>query len=64
MAKKPATGVVVTKPRSNVYTAMLAISLVAILLSILCLHLEMTRYEYKMKATGQAPAAAAAQKLA
>lgn len=39
-----------TKPKSNIYTVLLAISLVLILLSILLLWLEMGTYEYKKDA--------------
>jgi hypothetical protein len=42
-------GVVVEKPPANIYTALLALSLVAILVAIACLYAEMNAYEWKMK---------------
>jgi hypothetical protein len=43
-------GVVVQKPKSDVYTTMLFLSLLAILLAILCLYLEMKAYNLDIKA--------------
>jgi hypothetical protein len=44
-------GVVVQKPRSDVYTTMLFLSLLAILIACLCLWLEMRAYNMDIKAT-------------
>ena len=52
-----ARGVVVAKPKADAYTALLGIALAAILLGILCLLLEMSRYEWKTSATGVSMAA-------
>jgi len=55
-AKKPAAapassrGVVVEKPKADIYTAMLIVSLVAILIACLCLYLEMRTYDFNIKA--------------
>ena len=54
-------GVKVTKPRPDIYTVLLGISLAAILLGILCLALELGRYNWDYKAEAvklrvQAPA--------
>lgn len=43
-------GVFVEKPRANIYTALLALSLVAIIIGCICLHAEMTTYGYDFKA--------------
>ena len=43
-------GVILEKPRANVYTMMLIISFVALVIGSLCLHGEMTAYQYDMKA--------------
>lgn len=48
----PGRGFVVQKPKANVYTALLGISLLAILLAILFLCLEMGRYDWDFKAAG------------
>lgn len=57
-------GVKVSKPHPDIYTVLLGISLAAILLGILCLALELGRYNWDYKAEAvrlraQAPAAAA-----
>jgi hypothetical protein len=55
------------KPRANLYTALLAIALVAVLLGILCLYLVLESYEWKSGPSAMvAPpgAAAVAQALA
>ncbi len=44
-------GVVVQKPRSDVYTTLLFLSLIAILVAILCLWLEMRTYNMDIKAS-------------
>lgn len=41
-------GVVVEKPPANIYTAMLIVSLVAVIVGCVCLYLEMNAYEFKM----------------
>jgi len=43
-------GVVVQKPRSNVYTTMLFLSFIAIIIVCLCLWLEMQAYNMDIKA--------------
>ena len=45
------------KPKSDVYTALLAVSFLAILLGILCLCLELSRYNWQFKPGGVAAAA-------
>ncbi|HVX63585.1 MAG TPA: hypothetical protein VHC19_23385 [Pirellulales bacterium] len=49
----PGRGLVVQKPKANVYTVLLGIALVAVLMSILFLCLEMSRYNWDIKAAGQ-----------
>jgi hypothetical protein len=44
-------GVVVQKPKSDVYTTMLFLSFIAILIACLCLWLEMRSYNMDIKAT-------------
>lgn len=44
-------GVVVQKPKSDVYTTMLFLSLIAIIIACLCLWLEMRAYNMDIKAT-------------
>jgi hypothetical protein len=46
----PSRGVVVEKPKADIYTAMLAVALVAILIACLCLYLEMRTYDFNFKA--------------
>lgn len=43
-------GVVVEKPKANIYTVLLILSFVAILIACLCLYGEMNVYEFKTKA--------------
>ncbi|HUY36659.1 MAG TPA: hypothetical protein VMV69_28250 [Pirellulales bacterium] len=50
----PGRGIVVQKPKADIYTALLGIALVAVLLAIICLWLELSRYQYNYKATGAA----------
>ena len=45
-----ARGVIVEKPKANVYTVMLILSLIAILIGCLCLYLEMKEYNFEWKA--------------
>lgn len=45
------------KPKSDVYTALLAVSFLAILLGILCLCLELSRYNWQFKPGGVAMSA-------
>lgn len=42
--------VVVQKPKANIYTAMLAISLVAIIVGCICLAAELNAYNWDVKA--------------
>ncbi len=44
-------GVVVQKPKSDIYTAMLFLSFIAICIACLCLWLEMRAYDMDIKAT-------------
>lgn len=44
-------GVKVAKPRPDIYTVLLGISLAAILLAILCLCMELSRYNWDTKGT-------------
>jgi hypothetical protein len=48
----PGRGVVVQKPKADIYTALLGIALAAIMLAIICLWLELSRYKYDYKAAG------------
>jgi hypothetical protein len=41
-------GVVVEKPQANIYTAMLIVSLVAVLIGCIFLYAEMNAYDFKM----------------
>jgi len=43
-------GVVVEKPKANIYTVLLILSLVALLIGCLCLYGELSVYEFKTKA--------------
>ena len=43
-------GVVVEKPKANIYTVLLILSFVAILIACLCLYGEMNNYDFKTKA--------------
>lgn len=46
----PQQGVVVKKPKSDVYTTMLILSFIAIVTGIILLVLEMRRYDFDIKA--------------
>jgi hypothetical protein len=48
----PGRGFVVQKPKANVYTVLLGIALLAILLAIMFLCMEMSRYNWDFKAAG------------
>jgi hypothetical protein len=48
-APKPARGVVLEKPKSNIYTVLLGLALTALLVGIVCLYAELNAYEWKMK---------------
>ena len=56
----PSRGVVVQRPKSDVYTVMLGIALTAIAIACLLLFLELRRYKGDIKATGAKAVAAAA----
>ena len=43
-------GVIVEKPTANIYTVLLVLSFVAILTGCLCLYLEMSAYNFDLKA--------------
>jgi hypothetical protein len=45
------TGIPVSKPRPDIYTVLLGLSLAAILIAILCLVLELGRYNWDWKAS-------------
>lgn len=49
MTQQP--GVVVAKPKSDVYTTMLIVSFIAIVTGIILLVLEMKRYDFDIKAS-------------
>ncbi|HEX3727101.1 MAG TPA: hypothetical protein VHV08_12690 [Pirellulales bacterium] len=45
-------GVVVEKPKANIYTVLLILSFLAILVGCLCLYFEMKAYNFDFKARG------------
>jgi hypothetical protein len=45
-AAAPSRSVMVEKPKANIYTVLLSLSLVAILIGCLCLYLEMRAYNF------------------
>ena len=47
-------GVLVQKPKSGVYTVLLALSLLAIIVGILFLYARLAKYEFKLKPTSVA----------
>jgi hypothetical protein len=46
----PTRGVVVEKPKANIYTMLLVLSLVAVVIGCLCLYFEMNDYGFAVKA--------------
>lgn len=48
----PGRGVVVHKPKADIYTVLLGIALAAILMAITFLCLELSRYNWDVKANG------------
>ena len=42
-------GVVVEKPKANIYTVLLILSFVAIVIGCICLYAEMNAYEFNIK---------------
>lgn len=46
----PKRVVIVEKPKANIYTVLLALSLSAVLIGCLCLYLEMNAYNFELKA--------------
>jgi hypothetical protein len=48
----PGRGLVVHRPKANIYTVLLGISLTAILMAIIFLCMEMSRYNWDIKAAG------------
>lgn len=50
-APAAARGVVVEKPKANIYTVLLILSFVAIVIGCACLYAELNVYEFKTKAT-------------
>ena len=57
----PQQGVVVQKPKSDVYTVMLIVSWLAIVISIIFLWVEMGRYNYDYQAAEAAVRTSAGQ---
>lgn len=51
-APEPQRPVVEQKPKANVYTALLALSLVAIIVGCICLAAELNAYQWNYNATG------------
>ncbi|MGD9722959.1 MAG: hypothetical protein AB7O59_21295 [Pirellulales bacterium] len=49
-APEPSRGVVVEKPKANIYTVLLALSLVAVFIGCIFLSLEMAAYDWQFKA--------------
>ena len=49
-APAPARGVVVEKPKANIYTVLLILSFVAVVIGCICLYAEMSAYEFNFKA--------------
>jgi hypothetical protein len=49
-APAPTRGVVVEKPKANIYTVLLALSFVAIIIGCICLYAEMSAYDFNVKA--------------
>ena len=45
-------GVVVEKPKANIYTMLLLLSFVALVIGSVCLYLEMADYNFDFKARG------------
>jgi len=50
-AAQAARGVVVEKPKANIYTVLLILSFIAIVIGCLCLYGELSVYDFKTKAT-------------
>jgi hypothetical protein len=50
-APKPARGVVVEKPKANIYTVLLILTFAAIVVGCICLYAEMSAYEFNIKAS-------------
>lgn len=50
-APAAARGVVLEKPKANIYTVLLILSFVAIVIGCACLYAELNVYEFKTKAT-------------
>ncbi len=46
----PTRGVVVEKPKANIYTMLLVLSFVAVVIGCLCLYFEMNDYGFAVKA--------------
>jgi hypothetical protein len=51
-AQGAARGVLVEKPKANIYTVLLILSLVAIVIGSICLYAEMSAYNFEFKARG------------
>jgi hypothetical protein len=45
-----ARGMVVEKPKANIYTVLLILSFVAVVIGCICLYAEMSAYEFNVKA--------------
>jgi hypothetical protein len=48
-AAPAARSIAVEKPKANIYTALLAVSFVAIVIACICLYAEMNTYDWKFK---------------
>jgi hypothetical protein len=48
----PGRGVVVHKPKADIYTVLLGISLLSIVMAIIFLCMELSRYNWDIKASG------------
>lgn len=46
---EPQRAVVIQKPKANIYTALLALSLVAIIIGCICLGAELNAYQWDFK---------------
>jgi hypothetical protein len=51
-APAAARGVIVEKPKANIYTVLLILSFVAIVIGCICLYAEMAAYNFDFKARG------------
>ncbi|MBI3838828.1 MAG: hypothetical protein HY288_12965 [Planctomycetia bacterium] len=52
VAPAAARGVLVEKPKANIYTVLLILSFVGIVIGCICLYAEMSAYNFEFKARG------------